>query len=132
MTYGIYARVNLFSQNERASASKCHTKALPMNKFVYFIDTEFFYIHSRNTSNLSFHKTYSVSFDNNRTVQSTTQILYFVLTLKKFITKTKFRQQNVFIPLAFHIKCANNFNNSKTQHQAKNIKVYIFLSEAIR
>ncbi len=102
-----------------------------MNKFVYFIDTEFFYIHSRNTSNLSFHKTYSVSFDNNRTVQSTTQI-YFVLTLKKFITKTKFRQQNVSIPLAVHIKCANNFNNSKTQHQAKNIKVYIFLSEAIR
>ncbi len=88
-------------------------------------------MHSRNTSNLSFHKTYSVSFDNNRTVQSTTRI-YFVLTLKKFITKTKFRQQNVFIPLAFHIKCANNFNNSKTQHQAKNIKVYIFLSEAIR
>ncbi len=68
----------------------------------------------------------SVSFDNNRTR------IYFVLTLKKFITKTKFRQQNVFIPLAFHIKCANNFNNSKTQHQAKNIKVYIFLSEAIR
>ncbi len=54
-----------------------------------------------------------MSFDNNRTVQSTTRI-YFVLTLKKFITKTKFRQQNVFIPLAFHIKCANNFNNSKT------------------
>ena len=100
-----------------------------MNKFVYFIDTEcfFIYIHSRNTSNLSFHKTYSVSFDNNRTVQSTTRV-HFVLTLKKFIIKTKFRQQNVFIPLAFHIKCANNFNNSKTQ----NIKVYIFLSEAIR
>ncbi len=82
-------------------------------------------MHSRNTSNLSFHKTYSVSFDNNRTVQSTTRI-YFVLILKKFITKTKFRQQNVFIPLAFHIKCANNFNNSKTQHQAKNIGLYIF------
>ncbi len=78
-----------------------------MNKFVYFTDTEFFYIHSRNTRNLSFHKTYSVSFDNNRTVQSTTRI-YFVLTLKKFIIETKFRQQNVFIPLAFHIKCANN------------------------
>ncbi len=109
---------------------KYHTKALPMNKFVYFLDTEFFYINSRNTSSLSFHKTYSVSFDNNRTVQSTMQI-YFILTLKKFITKTKFRQQNVFIPLAFHIKC-ENFNNSKTQHQAKNIKVYIFLSEAIR
>ncbi len=28
---------------------------------------------------------------------------------------------NGIIPLAFHIKCANNFNNSKTQHQAKNI-----------
>ncbi len=72
-----------------------------------------------------------MSFDNNRTVQSTTRI-YFVLTLKKFIIKTKFRQQNIFIPLTFHIKYANNFNNSKTQHQAKNIKVYIFLSEAIR
>ena len=72
-----------------------------------------------------------MSFDNNRTVQTTTRI-YFVLTLEKFITKRKFRQQNVFIPLAFHIKCANNFKNSQTQHQAKNIKVYVFLSEAIR
>ncbi len=68
-----------------------------------------------------------MSFDNNRTVQSTTRI-YFVLSLKKFITKTKFRQQNVFIPLAFHIKCANNFNNSKTQHHAseKYKGLYIF------
>ena len=98
-----------------------------MNKFVYFIDTEFFIYTVETQATYLFIKTYSVSFDNNRMVQSTTRI-YFVLTLKKFITKTKFRQQNVFIPLVFHIKCANNFNNSKTQHQAKNIKVYIFLS----
>ena len=66
-----------------------------------------------------------MSFDNNRTVESTTRI-YLVLTLKKFITKTKFRQQNVFIPLAFHIKCANNLNNSKTQHGEKYKGLYIF------
>ena len=103
-----------------------------MNKFVYFIDTEFFYIHSTNTSNLSFHKTYSVSFDNNRTVQSTTRI-YFVLTLKKFITKTyTISTTERFYTFGLSYKGANNFNNSKTQRQAKNIKVYIFLSEAIR
>ncbi len=99
-----------------------------MNKFVYFIDTEFFiYTVETQATYLFIKHILHVSFDNiNRTVQSTTRI-YFVLILKKFITKTKFRQQNVFIPLAFHIKCANSFNNSKTQHQAKNIKVYIFL-----
>jgi hypothetical protein len=36
-----YARVNLFSQNERVR--KYHTKALPITKFVYFIDTYIFY-----------------------------------------------------------------------------------------
>ena len=28
--------------NERVQVRKYHTKALPMNKFVYFMDTEFF------------------------------------------------------------------------------------------
>ncbi len=58
-------RASEFCENKLTNA-KYHTKALPMNKFVYFIDTEFFYIHSTNTSNLSFHETLSVSFDNNR------------------------------------------------------------------
>ena len=103
-----------------------------MNKFVYSIDTEFFYIHTVETQatylfikHILCHLTITVRYNQQRK-------FILSLTLKKFITKTKFRQQIVFIPLAFHIKCANNFNNSKTQHQAKNIKVYIFLSEAIR
>ena len=79
---------------------KYHTKALHMNKFVYFIDTEFFYIHSTNTSNLSdFHKTYYVSFDNNRTVQSTTRI-YFVLSHSCHISR-----QNQFSNLKNYPKC---------------------------
>ncbi len=91
-----------------------------MNKFVYFIDTEFFIYTVETQATYPFIKhilcrlTITVRYNQQR----------------KFTTK--FRQQNLFIPLAFHIKCGNNFNNSKTQHQAKNIKVYIFLSEAIR
>ena len=102
-----------------------------MNKFVYFIDTEFFIYTVETQATYLFIKlilcrlTITVRYNQQREFIS-------VLTLNKFITKTKFRQQNVFIPLAFRIKCAKNFNNSKTQHQAKNIKVYIFLSEAIR
>ncbi len=115
-----HALICFRKMNERVYKSTSHEQICLFYRhrvfFIYTVETQATYL---------FIKHSSVSFDNNCTVQSTTRI-YFLLTLKKFITKSKFRQQNVFIPLAFHIKCENNFNNSKTQRQAKNIKVYIF------